>query len=290
MTAPTAWLEQEPPVGHEPLAARLRAGRPTDLAEALDLLGPAATVRAPAELRVLPAAAAAGVGFPALTDGVAGTILQGAFAPAQIEAMRRGVLAARDEWFGHPDGIRALGRPWFAHVPDAVGTYEQRAAATAAAIDRHLPGLRSALERICTLVAGEEVRQREGWGPPGFVVFPAATTAGTPGDVHVDWEGVLHGPSGLDTPAWSLVAVVSAPDVGGGLRLWGVTGRPGTDGPAPGELPPPAQGVSVDYRPGDLVVIDGMDLHQIEAFHGDTDRICLTFHVARLPEGWRLWL
>lgn len=285
---PAGWAHQPVPwPAQHRLCQRFDHARPTRIADAVDLLGDRAVRRAPPTLRAVDADEAEGATFAGLVDGAAATVVRDVVAPDEIERLLMALRAVRPR--GRTPALWALGTPWFAYGTEHADAYATAAARTNQLIQQLVPGLHRRLVEWCARVQGEPVARREGWGGPGVVVFPAATAAGTCGDVHFDWEGVIREPDGLATETYSLISVISTPEHGGGLRVWGVGG--GGDGPvvSAGEAEAAGDAV-VDYRPGDVAVIDGCDLHQIDAFHGARDRACLTFHVARLAQGWRVWL
>lgn len=301
---PPAWVRRPAPAGELDVAAGFDAHRPTSLASAVELLGGHARRRAPARVRSVERDEAAGAGFAGLIEGAAATVVRDVFSADDVAAMSGALATARPP--GANAGLWALGVPWFAYGADHAEAYAANAARVNRFIARVLPWLHRHVLGWCERVAGEPVALREGWGGPGIVVFPAAVAAGAAGDIHFDWEGIIHEPTGLATETYSVISMVDKPESGGGLRVWGLGCGAGEDGPGDaagsaaaratgGDEPAVADAAGavdtvVDYRPGDAVIIDGLDLHQIDAFAGDRDRACLTFHVARLAQGWRVWL
>lgn len=306
---PPAWVRRPAPARELEVAAGFDAQRPTSLVAAVELLGAHARRRAPARVRTVDREDAAGATFAGLIDGVAATVVPEVFSPDDVAAMSQALRTARPA--GADAGLWALGVPWFAYGADHAEAYAANAAQVNAFTQRLLPWLLGRVLGWCERVAGEPVELREGWGGPGVVVFPAAVSAGAAGDIHFDWEGIIHEPTGLATETYSVISMVDKPESGGGLRVWGLGCGAGEDGAgdgapgdgaagsaatraAGGDQPAADAGSAVDtvvdYRPGDAVVINGLDLHQIDAFAGDRDRSCLTFHVARLAQGWRVWL
>jgi hypothetical protein len=285
---PPAWARQPAPADQLAVADGFDAQRPRSLAAAVALLGGHARRRAPATVRRVDRDEAAGATFAGLVDGAAATVVRDVFAADDVAAMSDALATARPP--GGNAGLWALGVPWFAYGADHAEAYAANAVRVNRFVQRLLPWLHRHVLGWCARVAGEPVELREDWGGPGIVVFPAAVAAGSAGDIHFDWEGIVREPAGLATEVYSVISMVDKPESGGGLRVWGLTC--GADGAGEASVADAAGAADavVYYRPGDAVVINGLDLHQIDAFAGARDRACLTFHVARLSQGWRVWL
>ena len=84
-----------------------------------------------------------------------------------------------------------------------------------------------------------------------------------------------------------LVAMLSPPPRGGGLRLWPLL-YAGSDHVDDEALP--AGDAVVDYRAGDAVLFDSYRLHQILPFDGEGPRLSATLHGAEIDRGlWESW-
>jgi 2-oxoglutarate-Fe(II)-dependent oxygenase superfamily protein len=134
---------------------------------------------------------------------------------------------------------------------------------------------------------GAPVVQRAGWCGPGVHIFPAGLeVADTGGEVHFDTEGLGEEELRVRRRALSFVLMLQAPEKGGGLRLWDAL-YDGDDHPSP---PPPAvANLTIQYEPGELVVLDSYRLHQIQPFGGSVDRVSATMHLVDTGEAWEAW-
>jgi hypothetical protein len=203
----------------------------------------------------------------------------------------RGVLDARDDWTEDFDGEQfTLGRAFYTHLEtDRSDEYFADAAASDARVERHLPGFQAKLRALAAEMVGGRVVPRDGWCGAGVHVFPAGSPVATAGGVvHFDTEGLADEHIARRAPAYSLVAMLQPPPLGGGLRLWPIL-YDGHDHPGDAAL---ALGGSetIEYRAGDLVLFDSYRCHQIQPFPGPLDRISATLHLAQLDAAlWESW-
>jgi hypothetical protein len=200
----------------------------------------------------------------------------------------RGVYEGRADWVADFQGLQfSLGRAWYTHLEEErTSVYFEEAARADAAVERHLPGLQRRMREAARGLVGEEVGARPGWCGPGIHIFPArGVLAEHGGDIHFDTEGLSPAAQRALAPAYTLVAMLQAPESGGGLRVWDHR----FDGDNEESCDPATQSVLVSYEAGDLVVIDSYRLHQIQPFSGERDRISATAHVARSAGRWEVW-
>jgi len=215
-------------------------------------------------------------------------VARGAIAPATCARWTSGVLAARQEWTSDFDGDQfCLGRAFYTHLEtDRADLYFADAEASDARVERYAPGLQAALRALLEDAVGGRVVPRAGWCGAGIHVFPSGAPVAREGGVrHFDVEGLADEHLERRAPAVTLVAMLSPPVRGGGLRLWAVL-YAGDDEPDV----PPADGAIVELRPGDAVLLDSYRLHQIQPFGGDRPRISATLHGAAIDAGlWECW-
>lgn len=237
-------------------------------------------------------------GYDALRSGSAdvlallrehlGVRVPGVLAPTECAGLVRRVYAARAFWNADFDGVQfSLGRAWYTHLEQGrEEEYFAQARTSDAIVERVLPGLRARVLALVSEVVGAPAVQREGWCGPGLHVFPAGEWLSQHGgDVHFDLEGLSDEHCAGRAPALTLVLMLQPPESGGALRVWDVAH------PDPEEVPPgAAPGADVDYRVGELLVIDSYRLHQIQPFLGARDRVSVTAHAARSASGdWEVW-
>jgi hypothetical protein len=118
-------------------------------------------------------------------------------------------------------------------------------------------------------------------------VFPAGNAAARfGGDLHFDDEGLSRAQLRERTPSLSLVLMLQPPESGGTLRLWSAR-YAGAAEATPAQRAAPS--VDMASAPGDLVVFDSLQLHQIQPFAGARDRISATLHAAARGAGWETW-
>jgi hypothetical protein len=229
--------------------------------------------------------------FLSVLDAHLGVRVPGFLPPAECAVLARRVQAARPFWISDFGGVQfSLGRAWYTHLEqDREDEYFANARTSDAVVERMLPGLQGRLcEAISTLVGAPAVK-REGWCGPGVHIFPAGEwLSHNGGDVHFDNEGLSDEQCARRSRALTLVLMLQPPEAGGALRLWDVTFA-GTDDVSEHELQSPR--ADVDYRVGELLVIDSYRLHQIQPFTGTRDRISATAHAALDESGsrWEVW-
>jgi hypothetical protein len=242
--------------------------------------------------RPWPAADLAGEGalLEAL-DAHLGVQIPGVLSAEACAALARGVLAARAHWVDDFEGEQfTLGRAWYTHLEQGRSRdYFAGAQASDELVERWAPGLQGRVLAALSELLGSAVQRRPGWCGPGVHIFPAGEWVSIHGGViHSDMEGLSEAHIEDDERALSAILMLQPPEQGGGLALWGefhgVAEEIDPDDVA--EVPR----VVVPYAVGDLLLIDSYRIHQIQPFLGRLDRISLTAHVARLPDGrWESW-
>ncbi len=229
--------------------------------------------------------------FFGLLDAHLGVRVPGFLSAEACAHFARRVYAGRPFWISDFDGVQfSLGRAWYTHLEqDREEAYFANARASDAQVERFLPGLqRTLLDAISTLVEAPAV-PRPGWCGPGVHIFPAGQwLSGHGGDIHFDIEGLSEAQCALRSRALTLVLMLQPPESGGALRLWDATF---TDSEEPPEDYRQRAHVDVDYRVGELLVLDSYRLHQIQPFPGKRDRISATAHAALSETGatWEVW-
>jgi hypothetical protein len=220
-------------------------------------------------------------------------VLSGWFTREDCARWVRGVQAARAVWTHDFGGEQySLGRAFYTHYEEGKSrAYFDDPAASDALVERHAPGLQGAMrDLVARVTSGARVVPRRGWCGPGVHVFPTrGPVASRGGVVHFDTEGLTARHVETRRPAITIVAVLQTTeaDRGGGLRVWNVR-YSGHDHPTAQELA--AENALVEYRTGDVIVIDSYRLHQIQPFDGDRERITATTHAAEVDHGlWELW-
>jgi hypothetical protein len=200
-----------------------------------------------------------------------------------------GVMAGRKAWVSDFGGEQfTLGRAFYTHLEQRKSVdYFASAAASDAVVEKHCPGLQTAMLEWLEHLLGEPVRRRAGFCGPGVHVFPprrAVSRRG--GDTHFDLEGLTRSQIDTRTPAVTIVLMLSPPKRGGGLYVWDRLHR--------GFAIPPAELTArpcqlVRYEAGTLVAIDSYRLHRIERFAGSVPRISATCHAVRGDDSWQVW-
>lgn len=218
-------------------------------------------------------------------------VARGALAPTLCGRWCAGVLAARAAWIEDFEGDQhALGRAFYTHLEtDRTDLYFADAAASDARVEEHAPGLQGAMRALLEEAVEGRVVPRAGWCGAGVHVFaPGAVLSRRGGVRHFDTEGLTAPHAARRAPAVSLVAMLSPPARGGGLRLWPVL-YAGQDHVGEDSLPP-GGGAVVEYRAGDVVLFDSYRLHQILPFDGEEARLSATLHGAEIDRGlWESW-
>jgi hypothetical protein len=217
-------------------------------------------------------------------------VVEGLVLPEDCARWTQGVLAAREHWTHDFGGEQyTLGRAFYTHFEEGKSAaYFADPAASDAAVETHAPGLQASMLDFVARAVGGRVRRRLGWCGPGVHVFPpGGPVASCGGVVHFDTEGLPARHAEQRLPAVTLVAILQAPEEGGGLRVWDVR-YDGRDHPRDTELATP--NAVVPYRPGQGILMDSYRLHQIQPFGGERERISATVHAAKLGEGlWEAW-
>lgn len=212
------------------------------------------------------------------------------FTEETCERWTRGVCEARAEWTNDFDGEQfTLGRAFYTHFEeDKSRAYFADVESSDARVERHVPGLQSAMRDLVSRTTGGHVCPRRGWCGPGVHVFPAKNpVARRGGVVHFDTEGLVARHIERRSPAVTLVAMLRPPISGGGLQVWNAR-YDGHDHATPEDLARPS--TVITYACGDVILIDSYRLHQIQPFGGALDRISATVHAAEVDRGlWETW-
>lgn len=237
-------------------------------------------------------------GLKGLLNGHAAVCFENFFAADEITSTIKAVYNGREDWSTGFEGLQfCLGEAWYHYAEEAIGfeEYTARAAQARAIVEKHVPGLESKVrDFLQNHLAPASVDVREGWAGPGIMVFPARNYVATNGgSVHFDTDAFsdeeLADP---ELEMYSFVCMLQKPAQGGNLRIWDThfdtQACDREEEFTPAEHPDVAM-AEVVYRPGDLWMFEGMRAHQITAFGGDTDRLCLTFHVAKRDGNWDIW-
>ncbi|MBI2760870.1 MAG: hypothetical protein HYX51_05535 [Chloroflexi bacterium] len=242
------------------------------------------------------AGAIAYVSFATLLGDAGAVVFRDIFTTEEVREMVATIYGLREHWLpGFEEEQFSVGRVWYVDVADeAEAEYHQDAARTNAQIEERFGGTQERIRAFCSAIQPDDpVLIRPGWAGPGFVIFPAhAACAEWGGDIHFDIEGLAG--DLLDDPeaeAFSFIAMLQKPETGGGLRVWREQYDPERRDEYIPELQSEPEGPSflIDYRVGDLVMINSRAIHQIQPFGGDTDRITLTFHIVRRSGAWHIW-
>jgi hypothetical protein len=234
----------------------------------------------------------AGSGFDRL-GGALALRVPDAVAPASCARWVAGVQAARRDWTTDFGGEQfSLGRAWDTHLEQGrARDYFRGAAESDGQVERAAPGLQGALRGLLAELLGAEVRQRRGWCGAGVHVFPAGEQVGRAGGVlHFDLEGLTEEQREERAAAVSLVAMLQAPEEGGGLRLWDLLydGLPDTE-LDDGRLARTGSAIA-RYATGEALLFDSYRLHQIQPFGGRRARLSATLHAVRVDAGmWEAW-
>ena len=199
-------------------------------------------------------------------------------------------LAARPAWTSDFGGEQfCLGRAFYTHLETGqTRLYFADAEASNARVEALLPGMQARLRALVARVTGAIAVQRRGWCGAGVHVFPPGEEVAREGGViHGDVEGLSAHHVERELPALTLVAMLQAPQRGGGLRLYDAR----TDRCAAfdvGEIDGASRHARL--RPGDLVVFDSYRLHRIQPFSGERARLSVTLHAAESAPGrWETW-
>jgi len=209
--------------------------------------------------------------------------------PFECRVLVAQIDGARAAWTPNFGGVQyTLGRAWYTHFEeDREDEYFDGAEESDALVERALPGFQDRLLDMASDLVGAPVVRRPRYCGPGVHVFPAGSeVARKGGEPHFDTEGLTREHLLKRAPALTLILMLQPAKSGGGLAVWDST-YAGHDFP---ERPPPDVACDiVDYKVGELVVIDSYRLHQIQPFDDSTDRVSATFHLVQEGETWLAW-
>lgn len=262
--------------------------RPTNLEDALAILGPLASQRAPGRVRRGGEAEVADVGLASALEGRAGLVIDDVFDDRTVDRWLDGI-DRMGPWAGTAFGPgRVIGGGWFTYydlIPDPDrrrDAYRRAIAVCEPEMAETTPALGERCLALAGRLIGAEVVRRPGFAGPSVVVFDESASDGGDGDIHLDFQGlVCDDPAHLDDEAYSFVLMLEPAIRGGHLRVWGIAAE---DGP-PVSQPPP---VELEYRRGSLAVFPARDLHQITEMHGPR-RVTVNWHVRNRDGRWEAW-
>ncbi len=228
------------------------------------------------------------------------------YVPADVVAeWAARVLERRDDWTLRDTGwypAATYGNSWYIDIESGVLHEYHATAPRANALIGELPGYLDAMRAVAEHLAGPDgtvlpTRARrenlgEFWCDSGIHIFGGIEAEGR-GDMHADYEGLSPYPGRLfapDTRAFSAIVSVSTPLDGGGLDIWDERRFLGHEPPPDPDDPAPRI-VSVDYAPGDLVVLDSFLFHRIQRFRVDESsfRMTAVMHFLLLDEPYPHW-
>ena len=270
------------------MVSRFSVRRPTDVKEACELLGDHS--RPPRRSGRVDLGEDQLSGTRAALEDHLVAVVEGFLDPAEVRDIADRVTRhwRRDP---HASSLSAYGAAFFMHVGQDEASYFEHAGCANEIVEGLCPGVSDRLLSWMSRLVGEPVVRRDGWSGPGFVVIDTAEMANQQGDVHFDWEGLAVHPSApLGSECYTALSMIQGPESGTALRIWeaGIARRSEQPRRALADGAEPRSEL-VEYRPGDLVVFDGLSLHQIQPVDGVRPRVMLNAHLARFPEGWRLW-
>jgi hypothetical protein len=215
--------------------------------------------------------------------------------PDRAASYAKNVLEARSFWTVDPEGdIVTLGEAWYLHFEnETTPDYFRLAKRSNELVDNTLGHLPQTLRTLTTIAVKSPVQQRQLWCGPGVhVIERKAAPYRKGGCVHFDTEGLREEHCVAQTPAVSVVLVLSAPEQSG-LRVWDhrydprVRKRPFED--LVFAKPPNSAYVDVNYKAGDLIIFDSYVAHKILPSRGKEPRISLTLHAVQNGTSWESW-
>lgn len=160
--------------------------------------------------------------------------------------------------------------------------------------------LQRRLREVLSEALGCEVEWIDSFALPGFHVFGACPEFSAPfADIHVDRQHRLLHFGALapvdESNTLSITLPLLLPTGGAGLRLWNIDGRAleNTDAATRSRMTMTSAPPTVEhYTPGQALLHDGFQLHQIAPMKGAQPgewRITLQAHAALLQGRWRLY-
>jgi hypothetical protein len=220
----------------------------------------------------------------------AAVVVRGLLPEERCRLWTQAVYSARPRWTADFEGEQfSLGRAFYTHYETGRSAlYFEDAARSDALVERVLPGVQSQVRTILGWMVGGAVRPRLGFCGPGVHVFPAGGEVALKGGVvHFDVEGLSPHQIARGQRAVTLVIMLQAPAVGGGIRIWDALHQ-GSEHPSEEQLAAPRR--TVRYRAGDALFSDSLRLHQIRPFRGALDRISITAHAVEVDRDvWECW-
>lgn len=238
-----------------------------------------------------------GAGFESLITGHAAVCFKEMFSQGEVAAMVKAMYASKEAWSEGFGGEQfALGDAWYHYAEQEIDfeEYAAKAEQSRANVEKYIPGLeKRVIDFLSPLARPGTLEVREGWAGPGLMLFPTgAHVSRNGGSIHYDTDAFTD--EELADPGlsmFSFVCMLQKPERGGNLTIWNKyfdrqghrfqAYDPATHGKVDSYV--------VDYTPGDLWMLRGMNAHQIGSFSGSVDRIALTFHIYKDGYDWRMW-
>lgn len=232
-----------------------------------------------------------GQGFDRIFQETGALLIRGFWNAEENKKLAKGILAFREEWRHFPGfyDYSALGCPLYAYrCAEKQDEYFEDIKRDDRLIQEHFPRLEPALRELFeTLQFPEKIRKKKHFGGPGFVIQNEKSTH----EAHFDQdEAVLISRAKFpgQKVMFTLVGMIQRPERGGRLMLWDREPQPQDTEEGIKQYCRSHPPRYVDYREGDLLLLNGMKLHLIEPCHGE--RITVVLHFLKNPLGqWEYW-
>jgi hypothetical protein len=243
-------------------------------------------------------------------DGKYALCIEDFLGAEELKAHVASIFAAKEagEWTNWNNKQYSLGEAWYTYAEgfaplQRFEEYARLVPRSRLLVEQRLPGLEAKVMALLRVLVGPKhtVTERKGWAGPGVVIFPPGRVVAREGGApHFDIDSFTHQELREGVVMLSAVCMLQKPVAGGDLYLWDLQYDPckprnqfETEFASAECLSPDIRLMrkEVKYSPGDLWLFNGLQLHQIQAFAGLKERMCLTFHLFLSADScWQVWM
>lgn len=263
------------------------------------------TARVIREIDAAELPALAGASLRSALAGGRALLVHGLWSADACAQMAARVLAERERWRHFPGFLNyaALGCPYYCYQQGGTASqYFDDIGESDAHIAALFPGLEAKIRGfMADLEAPRQVTRQPGFGGPGFVIMDEGSSHAPHFDLNSALVGIGEGGGakpdrlevirrlaalierfGAEDLIFTMVGMIALPRTGGRTLVWEQLFNFQEDYRAQAAKGRVEDASVASYRPGSVMLLNGLALHQTEACEGE--RITVTVHFVRTPD------